>query len=952
MSSGDNSEVPVDPQKTEKVVRSQFYDVMVKVDADVYCLDRLQLAWKSDFFEKLFNEQSDQKECSSIELSVMDTNTFSAIVDIIYGQSLTSVLNHDNYVALLMAMNHLQMEIDMETYARFIVKNSATDVELFKLFNFVQENPNLQRLLPAVFKSLSVHLVKIQHNEDFLRLPLDDIIRIIISERCAVKEKDKDKDIDTPTMSQICSQWIHHDLQSRLPHLAKLVNAVRRRFRRVTDIKDEDFNTVLTGIAEEMNPEMTKKVFYKLLICHGEIDSSTWSLIYAPQKSIDSKGKKRNMFDFDDEFDDYSDDYSDDDVMTTRRKEVPIDSTENELKKLKTLVENHRFHDIVVTTGEKAYKLHRFMLNSASSYFAEIFSAKQYSVDAQFAKASTLQQIKSNEYSLLGVDQATCDMIFEYIYFDKLQLTSETIIPVFKAANTLKMEKLLAECLSWTKTKKNIEEICAKVLIADECIRRSWVQKNIAEIFSKLISEPATADTLPLCYISFDMLEDLLLSSFHCCNDPHKILDMCSKWVLHDVKNRYHLILKIALAINRNRITKYQEYKIKLPTDSNNCSEESIRNELWKTLNSTTLIPSVGKMPQCNEKKLEEIPVFVAWTRETSTIYVLNANLEQIVSLRLSFDSEKRSYNDTCYITATLMDDNLFIMLSLNADYSVPVFNVYNLSSKKFISLNSCAKPGGIWYNECTLLNCRGQVYCCFNYTGQVLKYSTELNRWMIHSTELRNCIKFTRKTIHLDKNEKYVEGVLFTSDGDKLYRLYAEVDHEQMFRPSHPNSKYEYTVDEFDFQQNAWLPLSDLSFTLSKAVKEFTIINGSMLTVLLPSCYMTFDQNSKQWNEFPMTDNILTRIHSNSFTVVQFENELLHVCLNKLYQWSEGNLTWDLKKELPLRLKSELSDGSENGRPYDCISAILGSELSDDSEDRGPYDCISAIHKRSVRTD
>ncbi|XP_065220244.1 uncharacterized protein LOC135845547 [Planococcus citri] len=933
MSSGDNSEVPVDHQKPKNLVRSQFYDVMVKVDADVYCLDRLQLAWKSEFFEKLFNEQSDQKECSLIELPVMDTKTFSAIVDIIYGQSLTSVLNHDNYVALLMAMNHLQMEIDMETYASYIEKNSVVDVKLFKLLNFLQENPNVQYLLPAVFKSLSAKLVKIQHNEDFLRLPLDDIIRIITSYSCALKKKYAEKeiemhmatmsgssgcpqwmkekliysdnDIDMPTMSQICSQWIHHDLQSRLPHFAKLVNAVKRRICHVSDIKDDDFNTVLTGIAEEMNPEMTKKLFYKLVICDGEIES-------APQESpkdekkevpIDSKeNKRKKLKTFLENHRSQNYDF-DDNVMTAVEKEVPIDK-ENERKKLKTLLENHRFHDIVVTTGEKAYKLHRFKLNSASGYFAEIFSAKQSNIDAQFAEASTLQQIKSNEYSLLGVDQATCDMIVEYIYFDELQLTSETIIPVFKAATTLKMEKLLAECVSWMMTN------------------------------SKFLREAATADTMPLCFISFDILEELLLSwPDHCCDDPHRILDMCSKWVFHDVKNRYHLIPKIALAINGNRIMKYHDYKIELPTDSNNCSEKSIRNELWKTLNFTSLIPSAEKMPRNNEKKLEEMPVFIAWTRETSTIYVLNANMEQIAMLRLLPSSEK-PIGYICgffNIAATLVDDNLFIMFS-SADYARPVFNVYNLSSKKFISLNRCIT--GYW-SKCVLLNCRSQVLCCIE-DGRVLKYSIELNRWIIISEKP-------------SPENRALPLVRFTSDGDKLYRLYLCINaSSEGLYLSKPECKY--VVDEFNFQQNAWLPLSHLSFSPSTMMKNltytcnnvlsispsdmivnFTITNGSMLTVILPSCYMTFDQNSKQWHEFPMTDNILTQTHLKSFAVVQFGNELLHVCLNKLYQWSRTNLIWDLKKELPLRLGSELSDGSKNRGPYDYISAIHGHRIRTD---------------------
>ncbi|XP_065209157.1 uncharacterized protein LOC135837714 isoform X2 [Planococcus citri] len=600
-----NSESTVDHKVNGNLVRSQYYDVMVKVDADVYCLDKLQLAWKSDYFEKLFIECSDQKECSLIELPVMDTNTFSAIVDIMYGKTLTCFLNHDNYITLLMAMDYLQMEIDLETYASFIEKNSFLDTEIFRLYNFVRENPNLQCLLPSVLKYLSVHLTKIPVDKDFLSLPFEHIIQIILS------EKDFNYKNNMRKISKICSEWICYDLQNRLPRAAKLVNATKRRFKHLNEIKDEELNTMLFNIAGKINLEMMTKLFYKFLVSDGKVNPAHEKFL-KDEKNI---------------------------VSITSNKE-------NERRKLTKLLENGHFHDMVVNVGEKTYKLHRFMLNPASGYFAEISSTKQSNSDAQCAETPTQsQQPNVNEYIVLrDVDQTTFDMFIKYIYFgDELPLTCETVTHVLRAANILKMEKLFDRCLSWIR--RNIEQFCAEVLMIDECISTSLIEDNIKKIFSKILIESEMGNTLPICSVSFDMLEDLLLSSSHCCDNPHKIVDICTKWVMHDVENRYPLLPQIALAINRSR----NFYEIDVSADLNNCSEELIRDEIWKSLRCTALVPSAEKLSENCAKKLHEMPVFVALTAETSTIHVLNANLEQIPSLCLS------NGNSFVHVAATMM---------------------------------------------------------------------------------------------------------------------------------------------------------------------------------------------------------------------------------------------------------------------------------------------------------
>ncbi|XP_065209159.1 uncharacterized protein LOC135837716 [Planococcus citri] len=868
--SENNSGSTVVHEGNDNLVRSQYYDVMVKVDSDVYCLNKLQLAWKSDYFEKLFIEYSDQKECSLIELPVMDTNTFSAIVDIIYGETLTSVLNHDNHITLLMAMDYFQMKIDLETYASFIEENLDFDTKIFTLYNFVRENPNLQCLLPSVLKYISAHLTKMQNNKDFLSLPFEHIVQIVLS--------DKNDEVETCTMrefSQICSKWICYNLQNRLSHVAKLVNAAKRRFDCLNEIKDEDFNTMLPNIAGKISLEMMTKLFYKFLVYDGEVNPAHENLL-KDEKSQDS--------------------------ITSYE--------ENERKKLTKFLENGYFHDIVVNVGDKTYKLHRFILNPASGYFAEISSTKQSNSDAQCAEAPTQsQQPNVNEYVLRDVDQTTFDMIINYIYFgDELPLTCETVTHVLRAANILKMETLYDSCIYWMRA--NLEQICEEVLMLDECFSTTWIRDNIKEIFSKILIESEVVNTLPICLVSFDNLEDLISSSSHCCDNPHKVVDVCSKWVLHDVKNRYHLLPQIAIAINHNR----HYYEMDVSEDLNNCSEESIRDELWKILRSTALVLSAEKISENCGKKFQETPVFVALTAETSTIHVLNANLEQIGSLCLSNDTDRVD----C-VTATLIDDNLFIASSRQD--VLFVFYVLNLSSKKFVSLNRCVdvKKYDSWCYRFWLLNCCGQVYCCFP-RGHVLKYSTELNRWMA----------FSKKPVFSDKVPKFEQKVWFTSDGDKLYRLYAKGVSDERYS----SATLLYGVDEFNFRLNVWSSWSDVSFTRDYChVVDVTVLDGKF-TMMLDSSFVSFDQNSRKWREFLLTRGILLDGFRKWYALTRCEGTLIHVFSNKMYHRSQRNETWELKKDLTSKFNSVPSDSS------DC------------KKNPGPYKCIISIHKNNTETD
>ncbi|XP_065208753.1 uncharacterized protein LOC135837417 [Planococcus citri] len=853
----DSSEPSIHHQNTNRFMRSQYYDVMVKVDADVYYLNKLLLALKSDYFEKLLTEYSDQKECNLIQLPVMDTDTFSAIVDMIYGKELASVLNDDNYVSLLIAMDYLQMDIDSMIYANFIEQKPTADARIFTLYNYIRDNPNMQYLIVPILKYISEHFIDLRSNKELLSLSLDHFAIILHKASTGARGLH----IIRQTC-QICAEWIHDDIKNRLPHAAQLLNAAKLKLH-IKGVHDAHFNVQLPQITEHMTPEILAKLFRKCLVFDGEINPVHDELL----KDVNYN-----------------------------ENEIPIGSKRNQLEKLAKFVENNYFYDTEVKVEEKIYKLHRFMLNSASGYFNEN-SSKQSNTNTQSSEALTQQPIRINEYLLRGVDQITFDMIVKYIYFNELQITSENITCLLKAANMLKIEKLFHDCISWMK--ENIEEVCTKILIIDECTRidRSWMEENIEAVCSDILTGTVIGDELSIYSISFDTLEDLLLSSSVCCRNAHQLLEICSKWVMHDVKNRYHLIPQIALAINRNRMIDHDDHKMQ-DVDFNNLSEQSIRDKLWNILSSTSLISSAfgTKMPNKGTKrKLHEIPVFLAWTGDDK-IHILNSNLDQIESFCF-VEYTPNLINQYFKFAATLISDNLFIMFSVLGVFRT--FYAYNVPSRKFISLNRnnlTVKEYSL-LQRYWLLNCRGQIYCCFK-QGSVFKYWTELNLWMIFSAEP----KFG--------NIEAKKRVWFTSDGNELYRMYQMSDTELG----------QYVIEAFNFQEDLWLKKTSfkvIQYSLHVPI-NLTITSGNTLTVIFASCFKLFDQNTRVWSHVSWAEGTRTRgsIRNTPFAFTQYQDKLIHVLGNNLYQKSHEDPRWQLKKELPLR--SDLSSSSRSSMRVD----------------------------------
>lgn len=254
-------------QKSVKM-RSDYADIIVKVDKDEYHLDRLQLALKSDYFEKLFIEDFHERRCDLIELFVMDSDIFSLVVDVMYGKDLRTVITVENCVSLLMTIDYLQMKIDLQLYANFIKQNAKelSDSTVLKLYNFVSQNQNFKALLPSIFEYLCSHLNRVRGYDEFLSIPLEHFIKIILVKYISENIKSMRE------FCEICVDWICYDLENRLPHVFKLVNAVKCNFHFPFGLNDEKFHINLDNMSQEMKHKKVLIYFQRLLHYKGQVN--------------------------------------------------------------------------------------------------------------------------------------------------------------------------------------------------------------------------------------------------------------------------------------------------------------------------------------------------------------------------------------------------------------------------------------------------------------------------------------------------------------------------------------------------------------------------------------------------------------------------------------------------------------------------------------------------------
>ncbi|XP_065224490.1 uncharacterized protein LOC135848502 isoform X1 [Planococcus citri] len=307
---------------------------------------------------------------------------------------------------------------------------------------------------------------------------------------------------------------------------------------------------------------------------------------------------------------------------------------------------------------------------------------------ADLFKAITLPEgtnsIDENDAYLFDkVDQETFEVIIDYIYFNITDIKNENVVSVLKASDTFKIEKLVEECIpsliTWRLDKMSSSDVKEILILSLENFQYHEVLNTIYLV--QYMMQWPEVDVKLFCSVAYECLENMLLSNDLYFNDPHDLLDICSKWVVHDVENRYRLVLRIAFAISRNREANSDDYCIENPSNWKQCTQDFVKNKIWEVLSSTSVLPFAVFSEDETKKRKTDLPVFVT-SHEGRVFRIYSAEWDELVSFRLSINDPVRKDFVFCNVkypmAATIVKDNLFILCSM---CRMSFFYIYSLSS-------------------------------------------------------------------------------------------------------------------------------------------------------------------------------------------------------------------------------------------------------------------------------
>lgn len=215
-----------------------FSDVTVKVDDKTYQLHRIVLSLKSAYFQKLFDKNFIEHTQTEVELKTVEAPIFDCIVKFMYENDLLSSITSENMTKLLIALDYLQIELDLTWFNHYIQYcENISMAHVFELFDFLMVHSRYPWLLTALLKYFSKNLLKISQTEYFVAIPFEYLKKILLYSQGRGNEDEESKNI-----TKICANWVCHDLANRSSHIIDLVNAVKYRYSKMFFLIDANLN--------------------------------------------------------------------------------------------------------------------------------------------------------------------------------------------------------------------------------------------------------------------------------------------------------------------------------------------------------------------------------------------------------------------------------------------------------------------------------------------------------------------------------------------------------------------------------------------------------------------------------------------------------------------------------------------------------------------------------------
>ncbi|XP_065216029.1 uncharacterized protein LOC135842476 [Planococcus citri] len=731
---------------------------------DKYYLDRAVLASKSNYLARL-SEGNVKVDMGAMIMSIIhEDDMLSPIIEVMYGKDLKSVICESNFVDLLKNMCHLEMQIDLDVFKEFIEDtiipkkefcHEMIELYFFLLSSRVVEECKCDYLLPTVSQYFSNRLFDAYKVKEFLFMPFEGLLRILL-------HRNKDKYQDEDFVGRVCAEWICHDFKNRVNQLIKLVNATKHRhgvFRYCHVNEEQSQSTIdfLKKIDENLRMQQLKKYFNELYHYYGDITFDCSQL--ADEISDEFQYRIINIID------------------------LP--------SRWATFLKEGRFCDVIIDVHGFPCKLHRIKLLSASPFFYDLFTKNNKSLGSTVNEKSEKDKSIMETHTFDEIDAVAFEKIIDYIYEGEIEITSQDlIINLLQASDFLKIDDLYEKCRSWLLDAENELDITGDFFDLFHYLYENERNSDLhVVVVNRILEEWPNFEDNAFKNISLEVLKEIVAIPELEMETSYEVVNVCSKWIFHDMEKRCHHMYEIAKAANRNYTVKIDLPKSEPLENSVDYSLDCVKKSFTEILQSTALVPST-----CDPFfKYDQKPRFIGVKIE-GALSIMDEYFNEIVCINLKGLPTYATQPGTSINrhSATIIDDKLFVLFNIDEEF---YFSVYlpAMKSQKFISLATDARMDSSV--EYAIFTCNDEVF--YSAGIHIHKYCFHLNRWITH-----------RKP-RSDDGKKW-----FTSDGKLRFAI--SLRKQENLGWSNVLRAYVY---DYQTKKTKWLPI--LPVTPSLVVKE-----------------------------------------------------------------------------------------------------------------------------------
>ncbi|XP_072446841.1 kelch-like protein 3 isoform X10 [Chiloscyllium punctatum] len=195
--------------------KSTLCDVTIVAEDVEIEAHRIVLAACSPYFCAMFTGDMAESKAKKVEIKDIDGHTLSKLIDYIYTAEVE--VNEENVQVLLPAASLLQL-MDVRTACCDFLQSQLHPTNCLGIRAFADVH-TCTELLDEANAYAEQHFPDVMLGEEFLSLNLDQVCSLISSDKLTVASEEK--------VFEAVISWIKYDKETRLDHMAKLMENVR-----------------------------------------------------------------------------------------------------------------------------------------------------------------------------------------------------------------------------------------------------------------------------------------------------------------------------------------------------------------------------------------------------------------------------------------------------------------------------------------------------------------------------------------------------------------------------------------------------------------------------------------------------------------------------------------------------------------------------------------------------